>query len=65
VIFQRIPKNHQYVAIRGFDTLVDFVATKALGFANDVLYAIQDSAIEFGLFTRKDLNIGEFEDHNK
>jgi hypothetical protein len=44
---------------------VDFVAAKALGFANDVLYAVNDSAIEFGLFTGKDLNIGEFEDHNE
>jgi hypothetical protein len=29
------------------------------------LHAINDSAIEFGLFTGKDLNIGEFEDHNE
>jgi hypothetical protein len=63
MVFEGVPENHQYIALGRLNTLVDFVAAEALGFANDVSNAMDDGGVEFGLLAGLDVDISEFEDH--
>jgi len=63
VVFEGVPEDHQHIALGRLDAFVDFVATEAFGFADDVFDAVDDGGIEFRLLTGEDVYIGEFEDH--
>ncbi len=63
MVFQGVPENHQHIALGRLNALVDLVATKTFGFADDVFYAVDNGGVEFGLFAGLDVYIGEFEDH--
>ena len=64
MVLQRFPENHQDIPLRRFDALVDLVALKTLGFGNHLFEAALDGGVEFGLLTRLDADVGEFENHD-
>ncbi len=63
VVFQRVPENHQHIALGRLDAFIDFVAAETFGGADDVPDAMDDGSVEFSLLAGEDLYVCEFEDH--
>ena len=64
VVLQRLPPDHQQVALGRLDPLVDLVAPKAHGLRDHAFDAMLDGGVEFGLAAGLDADVGEFKNHD-
>src|SRR5450830_431229 len=65
MIFKGSPINHQYITFRRFDTLIDFKSTKTFCMANHFIDTTLYRSVKFGLLSRVDADISNFENHFK
>ena len=63
VIFQCVPEYLKNVALAAFNTSVDLVALKPLGFVDHMLQAAHDRLFKSGVLAGVNANIGEFKNH--
>ena len=63
VVLQRVPADHQQVALGRLDALLDLMAEKSIGMRDHAAHAMLDRGVELGLTAGLDANIGNFENH--
>ncbi len=63
MVLQRVPENHEHIALGRLDALIDLKAAKTFGLTDDVFDAMNDGDVEFGLLAGLDLYVCKFEDH--
>ena len=63
VALQRVPADHQQIALGRFDALVNLVAAVAGRFGDHRAQAELDRRVELGLLARLDTDVGVFENH--
>src|SRR6188768_473651 len=65
VVFERVPEDHQQVALRVFDAPIDLPATIALGLRSDGRHPALDRFLERSLLAGWDADVGNFENHGR
>src|SRR5450432_242170 len=63
VVLERVPANHQQVALGRLDALVHLVRAVAHGLRDDRREAALDRGLELGVLSRRDADVGDFENH--
>ena len=58
MVFQRVPKNLQDVALRAFDAPVDLEACKTAGLADHRTQTTLDRFLKGGVLAGRDANVG-------